>query len=393
MRIIFLVPCYAMASWPSLVAPRSAVYLAAIRDIYEALVIYNFMSLCLAYVGGPGAVETKMAGYILRPRWRAGTCCLPPIPVNGRFVRWTKQGALQFVIIKPILAVLVVALHATGHYTEGDWSFTDAYVYITIVYNITYTVALYALLLFYLGTHELLVPFRPLLKFVLIKAVIFLSYWQGFLIAICSAAGLVKSAEEGVNIQNFLLCIEMLPAAICMWFAFPHTPYRSQAGGGLSASGVTHAISIRDMVTDTVHQFAPTYHDYVLYSDGSSRPAAGARGASKSPATRPRCRPSPRATSSWAPPPPGTRAPSRPCAPPSPTTGSTSPATATLTRRPPSESPSTWSRSGKTRLPWTATKRAPPRARRRPSTGTPSPSTRHGAASGEVFLKISFNLK
>ena len=283
MRIIFLVPCYAMASWPSLVAPRSAVYLAAIRDIYEALVIYNFMSLCLAYVGGPGAVETKMAGYILRPRWRAGTCCLPPIPVNGRFVRWTKQGALQFVIIKPILAVLVVALHATGHYTEGDWSFTDAYVYITIVYNITYTVALYALLLFYLGTHELLVPFRPLLKFVLIKAVIFLSYWQGFLIAICSAAGLVKSAEEGVNIQNFLLCIEMLPAAICMWFAFPHTPYRSQAGGGLSASGVTHAISIRDMVTDTVHQFAPTYHDYVLYSDGSSRPAAGARGASKKP--------------------------------------------------------------------------------------------------------------
>lgn len=46
------------------------------------------------------------------------------------------------------------------------------------MYNLTYTVALYGLLLFYLGTHELLAPFKPLLKFVLVKAVIFLSYWQ-----------------------------------------------------------------------------------------------------------------------------------------------------------------------------------------------------------------------
>jgi hypothetical protein len=46
------------------------------------------------------------------------------------------------------------------------------------VYNVTYTVALYALLLFYMGTHELLRPFRPLLKFVLVKSVVFMTYWQ-----------------------------------------------------------------------------------------------------------------------------------------------------------------------------------------------------------------------
>lgn len=46
------------------------------------------------------------------------------------------------------------------------------------MYNITYTVALYGLLLFYMGTHELLAPFKPLLKFILVKSVIFLTYWQ-----------------------------------------------------------------------------------------------------------------------------------------------------------------------------------------------------------------------
>lgn len=52
------------------------------------------------------------------------------------------------------------------------------YLWITIIYNITYTVALYALLLFYMGTHELLAPFNPLLKFTVVKMVVFLTFWQ-----------------------------------------------------------------------------------------------------------------------------------------------------------------------------------------------------------------------
>ena len=31
-----------------------------------------------------------------------------------------------------------------------------------------------------------------------------------------------------------------------------------------------HAISIHDVASDTVHQFAPTYRDYVLYSDSNN---------------------------------------------------------------------------------------------------------------------------
>ncbi len=32
-------------------------------------------------------------------------------------------------------------------------------------------------------------------------------------------------------------------------------------------------ISIHDVVSDTMHQFAPTYHDYVLYSNGGGKEA------------------------------------------------------------------------------------------------------------------------
>jgi len=234
------------------------------------------MSLCLAYVGGPGAVEVKMQGVVLLPSWPACTCCLPPLPVNGQFVRIVKRGALQFVFLKPILAILTVVLYATGNYEEGDWSASGSYLWITIIYNITYTLALYALLLFYMGTHELLEPFRPLLKFILVKSVIFLTFWQGIFISIAVGTGAVPSAAAGNNIQNFLISVEMLPAAICIIFAFPWRDFADGVGaggaaGGLGPNAVTHAMSLRDVVTDTMHQFAPTYQNYVLYSDGTAK--------------------------------------------------------------------------------------------------------------------------
>ena len=83
--------------------------------------------------------------------------------------------------------------------------------------------------------------------------------------------------EDGVNLQNWLLCVEMLPAAIFMLFAFPYAEYAAAgggAGGNIRSGNITHAISIRDVVTDTVHQFAPAYHDYVLYSDGTRKAVA-----------------------------------------------------------------------------------------------------------------------
>jgi len=53
------------------------------------------------------------------------------------------------------------------------------YLYITIIYNISVTLALYGLFLFYFATKDLLMPFEPVLKFCTVKSVIFLSFWQG----------------------------------------------------------------------------------------------------------------------------------------------------------------------------------------------------------------------
>jgi hypothetical protein len=54
----------------------------------------------------------------------------------------------------------------------------------------------------------------------------------------------LHAAEDGVNLQSWLLCVEMLPAAVFMLFAFPWSEY-VVAGGNISGGNITHAISIR----------------------------------------------------------------------------------------------------------------------------------------------------
>ncbi|KAL7082256.1 hypothetical protein ACP275_14G088200 [Erythranthe tilingii] len=271
-RIIFMVPVYALMSFLSLVLNESAIYFNSIREIYEAWVIYNFLSLCLAWVGGPGAVVVSLSGKVMKPNWCLMTCCFPPIPLDGRFIRRCKQGCLQFVILKPILVVVTFVLYAKGKYEDGNFNPMQSYLYLTIIYTFSYSAALYALALFYVACRDLLQPFNPVPKFIIIKSVVFLTYWQGVLVFLAAKSGLIKDAKEAAEFQDFILCVEMLVAAIGHLYAFP---YREYAGANIGANpgftaSLAHALKFNDFYHDTVHQFAPTYHDYVLYNPSES---------------------------------------------------------------------------------------------------------------------------
>jgi hypothetical protein len=85
---------------------------------------------------------------------------------------------LQFVILKPILVFVTLVLYGSGLYEDGSFSARDGYLYITLVYTISYTGALAALVLFYVACKDLLRPFYPFSKFVIIKSVVFLTFWQ-----------------------------------------------------------------------------------------------------------------------------------------------------------------------------------------------------------------------
>ncbi|KAJ8941035.1 hypothetical protein NQ318_015511 [Aromia moschata] len=152
------------------------------------------------------------------------------------FLTCTQQATLQFCLVKPLMAFVIIFLQAFGHYHDGDWSPDGGYLYITIVYNISVSLALYGLFLFYFATRDLLTPFEPVLKFCTVKSVIFLSFWQGVGLAILEKAEVISSIIDSngpptstgtvsAGYQNFLICIEMFFAAIALRSAFPYKIY------------------------------------------------------------------------------------------------------------------------------------------------------------------------
>lgn len=297
-RILFIVPVYAFQSWISLLFfshDNLYVYFNALRDCYEAFVIYNFLCLCYEYLGGEGNIMSEIRGKPIKGDWATGPLCRGQ-SYNIGFLRFCKQGTLQFCIIKSIMAFIVIILQLSNLYHDGNWSLADGYIYTMIIYNFSVSVALYALFLFYFATKDLLRPYEPVLKFCTIKSVIFLSYWQGFLLAVLEKAGTIepimsddgtmktKSGTVSAGYQNFLICIEMFFAAIALRYAFPVSVYIGQCGAnGVGSGGVgdnvgrsvtMHSISSslretmnpRDIMTDAIHNFHPQYQQYTQYS-------------------------------------------------------------------------------------------------------------------------------
>eukprot|EP00038_Savillea_parva_P008105 m.174807 g.174807 ORF g.174807 m.174807 type:complete len:399 (+) comp13876_c0_seq1:96-1292(+) len=277
-RILFMVPIYAFCSWLSLKyydQTKITLYFDTIRNMYEAFVIYVFVSLCFEYLGGEAAILAALNGRMNVPMWLTCTCCMKPFPYGLQFLRFIKQGCLQFCVVKPVMAVVTIAAVATDNYTDGDFNPAGVYFWVALVYNTSIGVALSALLLFYAATRDLLAPYRPVLKFFIVKAVIFFAFWQGFGLMIAQNIGIitdhgdVEAGQIAMAYQNFIICMEMVMASVGLLYGFPHSDYKiggPQAGSPEVLKGVAsnlkNTLNPKDVIDDTIRNFSSTYKKY-----------------------------------------------------------------------------------------------------------------------------------
>ena len=112
------------------------------------------------------------------------------------------------------------------------------------MYNVSVSLSLYCLALFWVSTHDDLKPFRPTPKFLCaghaattlidscVKGIVFATFWQGFLISILVKSGILKSSTVSIEhlsvaVQDALICFEMPLFAILHLYAFDHRDYIS----------------------------------------------------------------------------------------------------------------------------------------------------------------------
>lgn len=133
------------------------------------------------------------------------------------FFRRVKQGVLQFVLIKPFTAVVAIVFERYGIYHEGHFEFSSGYLYLSGINNVSISLSLYCLVLFYMATEERLKPFSPFAKFLCIKAILFFSFWQacGFTVLLKLNPLFFGGSRETSNLaQSLIISIEMVFAAV-----------------------------------------------------------------------------------------------------------------------------------------------------------------------------------
>lgn len=183
-----------------------------------------------------------------------------------------KRAILQFVLVKPLLSLLIVILKAAGVYEEGVISGDTGYIYIALLYNISICTSMYGLVLFYLATRFDLAGYKPMPKFLCIKAVIFFSFWQSFFISLLIKMGVIHDTEEAsadrtaVLIQDVLICVEMMLAALAHMYAFSHREFAVLRGGRLPLfAACRDAFGWKDLVLEVRHTFDGT--DFSTHND------------------------------------------------------------------------------------------------------------------------------
>lgn len=243
-RILGMVPVYAISSFISLLFFQSSLYMEFIQSCYEAYIVYCFLLLLTKYLGGHRGVEDTImkSNYI----YLGFPChyCIKPKP-TANWVWYFKAGLLQYSWITPICTGIAVVLNLAGVYDNGRWNFKKGYPYIVIIINISQMVALYCLVVFYNNLKIELKPFQPLAKFITIKLLVFFIFWQGVLMSGLAAVGVLRNSEcdpaankycngsttgftveeEKILLGNILICVEMFFFAIAHHWIFSWEPY------------------------------------------------------------------------------------------------------------------------------------------------------------------------
>ncbi|KAF3942319.1 hypothetical protein ABW19_dt0206663 [Dactylella cylindrospora] len=285
------VPIYAITSWLSLESLTAAFFLDPIRDIYEAFTIYTFFQLLINFLGGERALIILTHGRAPTPHLWPMNLILPGVDISDphQFLN-IKRGILQYAWLKPILAISTIIMKATDSYQEGYIGLRSGYTWSGIVYNLSVTISLYSLGMFWACMHRDLKPFRPVPKFLCIKLIIFASYWQGFFLSILVWLKFIPDSQNysrdnmAAAIQDCLICIEMPAFAMAHWYAFSWKDY---ADPTVSAARMPvqyafrDAYGIRDLIHDTKVTFRGKGYEYRNFdsADGTTmvHPESAAR--------------------------------------------------------------------------------------------------------------------
>lgn len=234
--IILMAPIYAADSFIGLLDIEGSIaffmFLDAVKECYEALVIAKFMALMYSYLNisiSKNIVPDGIKGREIHHSFPMTLFQPRTVRLDHHVLKLLKYWTWQFVVIRPTCSILMITLQVLGLYPSWlSWIFT-------IILNVSVSLALYSLVAFYHVFDKELAPHKPLTKFMCIKGIVFFCFWQGVVLEILAAVGILKSHHFWLDvehieeaIQNVLVCLEMVVFSVLQQYAYHVAPYSGE---------------------------------------------------------------------------------------------------------------------------------------------------------------------
>uniref|UniRef100_V5E396 DUF300-domain-containing protein n=1 Tax=Kalmanozyma brasiliensis (strain GHG001) TaxID=1365824 RepID=V5E396_KALBG len=235
-RLLVMVPVYSIVSFLSYLFYKEALYYQTIRDCYEAVLVTSFFYLILAYTGDTRAEQHAVFRNIeLEDRfwvWPLGSWKYKP---EGLHFLWLmKICVLQYAIIRPLCTFIAVGTEYFGYYCLHSWMPWFTHVWCAFFISVSVTVAMYCLIQLYMPIRKLVDPYKPILKFLAVKTIVFLTFWQDTMLSFLVSFNVIKETEYftaeqiQAGINALLSCFEMLIIGFVHIKAFSYLPYQPE---------------------------------------------------------------------------------------------------------------------------------------------------------------------
>ena len=128
-RILVMVPLYGVTSYIAMNYQSAATVLDLVRDSYESYALYTFFSLMMGLLGGTDALLRELMAQSGEPFPHPWPLCgLKPYSFSPTTLHRIRISILQFMVLKPLCAIVIIILHAKGKYKNTDHLFDFEYV-------------------------------------------------------------------------------------------------------------------------------------------------------------------------------------------------------------------------------------------------------------------------
>ncbi|KAF1927384.1 DUF300-domain-containing protein [Didymella exigua CBS 183.55] len=243
-RILVMIPIYAVVSFLSYLYYKNAIYFEVVRDCYEAFAIASFFTLMCHYIA-PNLHEQKEYFRNVQPKNWVWPITWMQKCSGGEDKGWLRKprsgltwfnvvwiSIFQYCFIRPFFTIVAVVAQTQGRYCSSSKDPRYAYIWVAGFEAVSVTIAMYCVIQFYIQLKEDLAPHRPFLKVLCIKLVIFFCFWQSWIISLLTAEGgplkataQIAGPDLRIGIPSMLTCVEMAIFALLHVFAFPWKPY------------------------------------------------------------------------------------------------------------------------------------------------------------------------